>query len=532
MTWARSIADQLDPSGIDVLKLLGAQPHAKQMAFLRAQEDEVLGGGSRGGGKTWTLVVLALCLGIWYPGIRILLCRRSYPELKATVVAELARLGFGKKLGCVWSQQEMSLRFPNGSLCQLTYIDSISDLARFQGTEWQAILLDEAGLLIAEALPTLRETLRGGAPGMPHIIRLTANPGGPSHGYLKSHFVDATDHGQRVVTGVDGRSTRFQPFSVYDNTANVGDAYVRLLEGIEDPARRAAMLEGDWSAFAGQVFQEWSRARHVVPRITLPASWRRWCGIDYGFAAPFAAVWLAIDVDGRAWCYREMYQRGLGPDEQARWILSVEREAGEQETVHWIDPSTAAKLTATAPSIQEMYAMEGLGTQAADNDRLAGWQSVHSYLAEGPICQVHAAQRDRDEWRGDTCPKLHVLEGCAPNLVRTLPDLPYDPVRVEDVDTRADDHISDALRYVLHSLGAGGRPVFHGAFASDAQPQRPPSERAEFRQAMAQATAGDWVETERPDDRPAWSKQPATSGVGATQRSPFARAQEDNDESD
>jgi hypothetical protein len=294
------------------------------------------------------------------------------------------------------------------------------------------------------------------------------------------------------------------------------------------------MLEGDWSAFAGQVFQEWSRARHVVPRITLPASWRRWCGIDYGFAAPFAAVWIATDNDGRTWVYREAYKRGLGPDEQARQILSVEREAGEKETVHFIDPSTAAKLTATAPSIQEMYALAGLGTQCADNDRLSGWQSVHHYLAEAPICQVHAAQRDRDEWRGDTCPRLHVLEGCAPNLVRTLPDLPYDPVRVEDVDTRADDHISDALRYCLHSLGAGGRPVLYGAFARADEPtQRPPSERAEFRQAMEQVGPGDWIEAPTPDDRPAWSKQPATSGVGATQCSPFApRKEEDDDVAD
>jgi hypothetical protein len=53
---------------------------------------------------------------------------------------------------------------------------------------------------------------------------------------------------------------------------------------------------------------------------------------------------------------------------------------------------------------------------------------------------------------------LHVLDGCAPNLVRTLPALPYDPHRVEDVDTKADDHAADAARYLLHMLG--GYPKF------------------------------------------------------------------------
>src|ERR1017187_8951641 len=143
-----------------------------------------------------------------------------------------------------------------------------------------------------------------------------------------------------------------------------------------------------------------------------------------------------------------MYERGLSPAQQARRIIEAEHRAGERSVVHYIDPSTAAQVHAEAPSIQQMYHTEGLGTAPADNNRLAGWQAVHAYLAEGPICPFHAALRERDEWRGDTCPKLHVVEGTCPNLVRTLPALPYDPVRVEDVDTKADDHIADAARYL------------------------------------------------------------------------------------
>ena len=35
---------------------------------------------------------------------------------------------------------------------------------------------------------------------------------------------------------------------------------------------------------------------------------------------------------------------------------------------------------------------------------------------------------------------LHVLDGTCPNLVRTLPDLPYDKTKVEDVDSKVEDH--------------------------------------------------------------------------------------------
>ncbi len=456
---AKALRQTIDPRSIDVFGKLGYKPTPKQCEFHEAKEDEVLFAGGRGGGKTRALVMEAIRLCSHYPGIRVLVIRRSFPQLRATVVAELAKVGFAKRLGAVWNSTEMELRFTNGSLLKAGYIDALSDTAQYQGSEWQALLLDEMGLLVPEALPILRETLRTSNPAIPvRWLRATANPGGPSHAYVRSHFVDATDDGRKVITDEHGRTTRFIRSSVYDNVRHVGTSYVRILEGIEDTARRKSMLDGDFNAFFGQVFQEWDARRHIVgPRhlVHIPPSWRRHAGIDYGFAAPWAVVWVAIDADGRAWAYREAYERGLSPTEQAQRILAIERAANESDVVHWIDPATAAKVHAGAPSIADMYGAEGLGTAPADNNRLAGWQAVHQYLAEGPICQFHTAMRQRDEWRGDTCPRLHVVEGTCPNLVRTLPALPYDPIRVEDVDTKADDHLADALRYALHSLSGG-----------------------------------------------------------------------------
>jgi hypothetical protein len=396
-----------------------------------------------------------------YPGLRCLIIRRSFPQLRNTVIAELAKRGFGRRLGCKWNGTELELRFTNGSLLKCGYVDSLVDTAQYQGTEWQAIIIDELGLLVPEALPILRETLRSSNPAVPVIgIRATANPGGPSHTYVKTHFVDATDDGHKVVTDEQGLTTRFIRASVHDNP-HIDRKYLRRLEGIEDPARRKAMLDGDFSAFAGQVFQEWSADRHIVgPRkdVHIPAGYRRFCGIDYGFSAPWAVLWAAVDQDGRMWAYREMYERNLSPSEQARRIIDAERKAGEQYVTHWIDPSTQAKIHAEAPSILEMYYAEGLGCIPADNERLSGWQTVHSYLAEGPICLFHAALRERDLWRGETCPKFHVVEGTCPNLVRTLPNLPYDPARVEDVDSKSEDHIADATRYLCAGVGGGLRP--------------------------------------------------------------------------
>jgi hypothetical protein len=460
------------PDRDDVFGKLRYRPNEKgQQPFHDATEDEVLLAGRRGGGKTRALVMEGVRLCAHYPGIRVLVIRRSYPQLRATVVAELAKVGFCKRLGAQWNSTEMELRFPNGSLLKCGYIDALVDTAQYQGQEFQCLMIDELGLMIPEALPILRESLRSSNPAIPiRWLRCTANPGGPSHSFVRAHFINATDDGRKVITDEQDRTTRFIRSSVFDNEKHVGRKYIAILEGIEDPARRKSMLAGDFNSFFGQVFQEWDPTRHIVgPRkdVHVPAEWRRFAGIDYRFAAAWAVIWFAIDGDGRAWATREMYERGLSPAEQARRIIDAERKAGEVNVVHWIDPSTAAAVHAGAPSIQQMYAAEGLGTALADNSRVPGWQAVHSYLAEGPICPWHAALRDRDAWRGDTCPKLHVVEGTCPNFVRTLPALPYDPVRVEDVDTKADDHVADAARYCLHSLsaGGGGGPVLYPEFA-------------------------------------------------------------------
>ena len=115
--------------------------------------------------------------------------------------------------------------------------------------------------------------------------------------------------------------------------------------------------------------------------------------------------------------------------------------------------------TNAGPSIYEMYGQEGLGCLKADNDRLGGLELVHQALSDGPLCRWHAHQKALGKWHQDTCPMLHVFDGTCPNLVRTLPDLPYDKTRIEDVDTKVEDHCYDALRYALKSMFGPGGPV-------------------------------------------------------------------------
>ena len=47
-------------------------------------------------------------------------------------------------------------------------------------------------------------------------------------------------------------------------------------------------------------------------------------------------------------------------------------------------------------------------------------------------------------------PRLQIFNNC-PNLIRELQSIPLDKVNPEDVDTKAQDHAYDALRYLIMS---------------------------------------------------------------------------------
>lgn len=333
------------------------------------------------------------------------------------------------------------------------YAESVKDASRRQGGQYQLLIFDERTLTPPDVVAFLESRLRSGRADIPVLgIRSSTNPGGPGHGAVKARYIQPTNYGERVITDDRGRSVRFIPSKLSDNP-HVNPEYAADLQALPEKLR-AAFLDGDWDVFAGMMFPELKRDRHVVEPITLPDTWRRYNGIDWGYTAPWAVLWGAVDEDGRVWIYRELYQRQVGEAEQARRILASEAE-GESIAARYADDAMWATRGDAKP-IADVYAAEGVHlTQAGKGagSRVIGWQRVHSYLAEAPACSHHRAQGIEE------CPRLHIFSTVT-ELHRELSNLPHatkgDP---EDADTTADDHASDALRYLLTNLGNEAR--FH-----------------------------------------------------------------------
>lgn len=194
-------------------------PNPKQEAFFRAKNRFIAYGGARGGGKSWALRKKAMLLGCRYPGIRMLLIRRSFPELRENHIFPL----IGELSGIAnYKADDKTFRFTNGSRLVLGYCANEHDVDQYQGQEYDIIFIDEATHFPERVFSVLTACLRG-VNDFPKRMYLTCNPGGVGHAWVKRLFVDreyrATENPEDYA---------FIQARVYDNTAllkNGGDAY-------------------------------------------------------------------------------------------------------------------------------------------------------------------------------------------------------------------------------------------------------------------------------------------------------------------
>ena len=108
-------------------------PNEKQRLALLDRHRYVAYGGARGGGKSWFVRWKAVLLCAGYPGIKILITRRTYPELLNNHIQPLHGIlgGWAK-----YNKTEKCFYFPNGSTIRFGYCNGEKDLDQYQGAEY------------------------------------------------------------------------------------------------------------------------------------------------------------------------------------------------------------------------------------------------------------------------------------------------------------------------------------------------------------------------------------------------------------
>lgn len=428
---------------------------------------DVLYGGAAFGGKSYGLLMDALHRANTHSRLEAWWVRRTYPELRDSVLTDLEGLDYAAVLGCRWNAGTKELRFPNASIIKFRHARNLADAGEMLSAACQLLVVDERTTLDPAVVQKLTTRVRSGKPGVPVVgVRSGTNPGGPGHSAVKADFIDPAPLGRQRLPALDpdghpivtddGRTLDryFLPAKIDDNPAGVAaDPTYSARFAMMSPDLAAAYRDGDWSRFEGMRFDRFDPRRHIVePRdLDIPLGGvRRGVGIDYGMAAPFAAVWGAI-VNEQLIIYRELHRPGLTPTEQAKAILALEAD-GERTTGRpvpsWLDPATWARdpekplakpIRADDPppgSIADRYRKAGVPARKAFNDRVAGWSLLDELLGELP----------------DGRPRM-VFSSACPNVIRSLTGAPRSDSDPEDVDgAYRDDHAADAIRYLACGL--------------------------------------------------------------------------------
>jgi hypothetical protein len=286
-------------------------------------------------------------------------------------------------------------------------------------------------------------------------MRATTNPGGPGHQWVKKMFIDPAPYGKQfdatdiesgnVLSYPKGHSKagqalfkrRFIPARLSDNPylSDQGDYEAMLLSLPEH--QRKQLLEGDWDIKEGAAFTEFDRNIHVVEPFSIPRNWVKFRACDYGYGSYSGVLWFAVSPDEQIIVYRELYCSKVLATDLADMILDAEADDGNIK-YGVLDSSLWHKRGDTGPSLAEQMIMKGCRWRPSDRSkgsRVSGKNEIHRRL------QV-------DEFTEQ--PRLVFFNTCT-NMVSQLPSIPLDKKNPEDVDTRAEDHLYDALRYGIMS---------------------------------------------------------------------------------
>ena len=402
-------------------------------AFWKSKKRYVVCKGSRASKKSTTAALKIIVRMMQYPLANTLVVRKTGASLKDSCFAQLRwaieRLG----VSAWWKARVSPLELEYVPTGQRILFRGMDDPLKVTSiTVKHGVLcwgwLEEAFEVEEDAFNRIDESLRGQLPEGYYVQWLISFNPWSSSSWLKARFFDTPHDNVLAMT------------TTYKCNEWLSDADRAMFEEMKrtDPERYKVAGCGEWGIEAGQFFKAWRESKHVIEPFTIPNEWMRFRSMDWGYNDPCCVLWHAVDGDGRIYTYRELYVRQQRADQVAQSIIKL---SGDEEISYTVaSPDMWQKRGAIlkgdgfeGESLAELFARGGVPLASADNARIAGWQRVRGYMADG----------------ADGRPMWQAFD-CCENLIRTLPMLMYSPHNREDA-ADGEDHAPEALRYGLMS---------------------------------------------------------------------------------
>lgn len=467
--------------------LPGPQTLACQLTMFSPKYREILFGGARGPGKTeWSIIVMAE--RIENPRFQGLVLRKNADDLTDYCVRCEEMYQYAN---VVVRRNPMVLRFgknalrAKGAMIRGGHLHDKTSYIKYQGQQFSRIAIEELTQIPSELLyKQIMSSCRSKYKELKPQMILTANPGGVGMGWVKRRFVEPVDfHNdeytkeelengdvyiesarvkwwQRQYLWKDKKGVRrvtvwneiydkeeqtwrcFIPATIDTNpilTENDPE-YVKMLEGLKttDEALYNAWRHGDWSVFAGQVFTEFDREKHVITNFgdlgTTSEEFSQAVKIismDWGYSDDTAIYFTAL-LDGRPVTYKEMVGNQKLASEWGRELREY-LEMSDQRIDYFVYPSDMEdKKNGKSSPIDDI--IEELNKLPPDKQpsmkmitREAGSRAIRQHATHKYL-------------KSDPCAKI--FKSCQ-NLIRVLPELVYDETRKEEIDVATDHELTN-----------------------------------------------------------------------------------------
>lgn len=453
----------------------------RQDALHSCPAPNILYGGQAGGGKSHALRWHGIMNCLMRSGLKVLLLRREFKDLETTHLLEIPKeLPIeGEDAIAKYNDQKHRLTFEHPgqkpSVMVFGHCRTMKALAGYLSSAWDIILVDEGSHFMPQMLRMLRTRLRTSLDRIRPQFIVATNPGGESHLWLKQRFITKNppkDESRRY----DPARWAFIVSSLEDNAYLDAEEYDQQFSEVSDAEYRA-YRRGDWDAFAGQYFTEWSRGDHTIAAIGLELEdWHEVAaGMDWGYAPSPGVIEIArFDQFGRAAVYKELIFKESSATEVAQQLWNrLEHPKEYSMSIYGDTQMWTPQAAKGGVSIAEEFnnEIQRLAVEAgmehgptliqANKDRKNGWHRCHQFLKP----------RKAPDVDGATAPWILFVnddpdsgQGC-PYLIETLPAQVHDDNQTGDLKKGATDHACDALRYLLvareplSELPASDRPL-------------------------------------------------------------------------
>lgn len=437
---------------------------------------EVLYEGTRGPGKTDTMLMrFYRYVGVGYKNEwRGIIFRRTYPDLQDIIEKSLK--WFAKMCpSAKYNRSEHVWEFPEGEKLFLRHFDHPADYWKYHGHAYTFMGWEELCTWPSdECMRPMLSVVRSSVPGIPLTVFNTANPYGPGHNWVKSRYrlpvvnpknggmvgpIIEEDGLQRVAIHGELRENRVLLHAQPD--------YVKQLRAAaKNEAQFRAWVHGDWNIVAGGMFDDlWDAGVHVLPSFPpemVPKQWRLDRALDWGSSKPFSVGWWAesngepLEIDGilygsvrgdlirvAEWYGCDQKKPNVGirmlAEDVAKGIVAreVEWRIAGRVGVGMADSSIFDPYDGTKSIAGDMKTV-GVQWEKVDKSpgsRKQGWEQMRKLLKNA---KAEGGPREN--------PGIFFLDRCA-DLIRTVPVLSRMDKDLDDIDTEAEDHIADEVRY-------------------------------------------------------------------------------------